>query len=79
MLGCVHSCRQPEWVRGKHNLTIGGQINWLEYNYLQVATNSGPMNYTFNTTATAGFTAGTQKTISTWASFAARQGYTGRS
>jgi len=60
-----------QWVRGKHNFTIGGQINWMEYNYLQVATPSGPMNYTFNTTETAGFTPGTQKTISTsGASFA---------
>jgi hypothetical protein len=54
-----------QWELGKHNLTIGAQMEWLQYNYLQVATASGPMNYTFTNTETSAFQAGTTKTVAT--------------
>jgi hypothetical protein len=44
------------WVKGKHNLTLGGQGVRLEYNYIKVATNSGPMGFTFSPTETGNFT-----------------------
>jgi hypothetical protein len=44
------------WIKGKHNLTMGGQGVRLEYNYIKVATNSGPMGFTFAPTETGGFT-----------------------
>ena len=44
------------WVKGKHNLTFGGQVVRLEYNYIKVATNSGPMGFTFSPTETGAFT-----------------------
>ena len=44
------------WVKGKHNLTLGGQGVRLEYNYIKVATNSGPMGFTFSPTETGAFT-----------------------
>jgi hypothetical protein len=44
------------WVKGKHNLTLGGQYVRLEYNYIKVATNSGPMGFTFSPTETGSFT-----------------------
>ena len=44
------------WVKGKHNITLGGQGVRLEYNYIKVATNSGPMGFTFSPTETATFT-----------------------
>ena len=44
------------WVKEKHNLTLGGQLVRLEYNYIKVATNSGPMGFTFAPTETGAFT-----------------------
>ena len=44
------------WIKGKHNLTLGGQGVRLEYNYIKVATNSGPMGFTFSPTETGNFT-----------------------
>ena len=44
------------WVKGKHSLTFGGQGVRLEYNYIKVATNSGPMGFTFSPTETGAFT-----------------------
>ena len=44
------------WVKGRHNLTLGGQYVRLEYNYIKVATNSGPMGFTFSPTETGLFT-----------------------
>jgi hypothetical protein len=45
------------WVKGKHNLTLGGQGVRLEYNYIKVATASGPMGFTFSPTETSTFSA----------------------
>lgn len=44
------------WLKGKHNLTLGGQGVRLEYNYIKVATNSGPMGFTFSPVETGAFT-----------------------
>ncbi len=44
------------WVKGKHNLTLGGQGVRLEYNYIKVATPSGPMGFTFSPIETGNFT-----------------------
>ncbi len=44
------------WVKGKHSLTLGGQGVRLEYNYIKVATNSGPMGFTFAPAETGNFT-----------------------
>lgn len=44
------------WVKGKHSLTLGGQAVRLEYNYIKVATPSGPMGFTFSPTETGTFT-----------------------
>ncbi len=44
------------WLKGKHSFTFGGQGVRLEYNYIKVATNSGPMGFTFAPTETGGFT-----------------------
>jgi hypothetical protein len=43
------------WLKGKHSFTFGGQGVRLEYNYIKVATNSGPMGFTFAPTETGGF------------------------
>jgi hypothetical protein len=44
------------WLKGRHSLTFGGQGVRLEYNYIKVATNSGPMGFTFAPTETGVFT-----------------------
>jgi Carboxypeptidase regulatory-like domain len=44
------------WIKGKHSFTIGGQGVRLEYNYIKVATASGPMGFTFSPTETGSFT-----------------------
>ena len=43
-------------LKGKHSFTFGGQGVRLEYNYIKVATNSGPMGFTFSPTETGSFT-----------------------
>lgn len=60
------------WVKGKHNLTLGGQGVRLEYNYIKVATPSGPMAFTFDGTETANFTSSSSSAVgtSTGSSFA---------
>jgi hypothetical protein len=44
------------WIKGKHSFTIGAQGVRLEYNYIKVATNSGPMGFTFSPVETGAFT-----------------------
>ena len=58
------------WVKGKHNLTLGGQGVRLEYNYIKVATASGPMGFTFSPTETSYFTSGNSISSSAGAAFA---------
>jgi len=54
-----------QWELGRNNITIGAQMEWLQYNYLQVATDSGPMNYTFSNAETSIFQPGTTTTLGT--------------
>jgi Carboxypeptidase regulatory-like domain len=58
------------WLKGKHSLTFGGQGVRLEYNYIKVATNSGPMGFTFSPTQTASFTSGTTVNSASGSAFA---------
>ncbi|MBV9084303.1 MAG: TonB-dependent receptor, partial [Acidobacteriaceae bacterium] len=43
-----------QWVRGKHSMTIGGQVQWLQDNYTQADLGSYAA-FTFNNSETAGF------------------------
>jgi hypothetical protein len=54
-----------QWDLGKHNLTLGYQMEWMQYNYFQVASGSGPMSYTFSNTETANFQPGTTSILGT--------------
>ena len=45
-----------QWVRGKHAITFGGQIQWLEDNYKYPSNSSSyPMTYGFSSNETAQF------------------------
>ena len=48
-----------EWQHGKHNLTFGGQVVAVQFNYISTLSPSGPMTYTFANTQTQAFTTGT--------------------
>jgi hypothetical protein len=48
-----------QWSVGRHVLTFGGEIAWMQYNYLNPATPSTPLTLTFNSSTTANFTSGT--------------------
>jgi hypothetical protein len=54
-----------QWEKGKHSLTIGGQVAAMEYNYLNNATGVNPLQLTFNSAETAGFAAGKNTTDTT--------------
>ena len=45
-----------QWVFGKHNLTLGGQVVDAQFNYSKVESFSGPMGFQFANTQTAAFT-----------------------
>ncbi len=45
-----------QWVFGKQNLTIGGQVVTQQFNYYKVLTPSGPMAFTFAAGQTGQFT-----------------------
>jgi len=45
-----------QWEHGKHNVTFGGQLVDVQFNYIKNVTNSSPLTYTFANTQTAGFT-----------------------
>jgi outer membrane receptor protein involved in Fe transport len=55
-----------QWQKGKHSLTIGGQVAWMQYNWLNNATGVNPLQLTFSSNETAGYVAGktSQDTIS---------------
>lgn len=60
-----------QWVHGKHNFDFGGQVVEQQFNYVKETTFSGPMNYTFSTAQTGGFTSsGDSLNTSTGNSFA---------
>jgi len=48
-----------QWQLGKHNLTLGGQVAWDQFNYIKNLTNSSPLTYTFTNTSTQGWSSGT--------------------
>lgn len=58
------------WIKGKHNLTLGGQGVRLEYNYIKVATASGPMGFTFAPIETSTFSGGNTTSSSAGSAFA---------
>ena len=58
------------WLKGKHSFTFGGQGVRLEYNYIKVATNSGPMGFTFSPTQTGSFSSGNTISSSSGSAFA---------
>jgi len=45
-----------QWVHGKHNITAGGQVVWVQFNYEKNVTLSSPLAYTFSANQTAGYT-----------------------
>lgn len=48
-----------EWQLGKHNLSLGGQVIEVQFNYVKNLNYSSPLTYTFASTETAAFTTGT--------------------
>jgi len=53
-----------QWTKGKHAFTFGGEIAWLQYNYLVNATGVNPLQLTFTNANTAGY-AGTTNQVTT--------------
>lgn len=53
-----------QWNVGRHALTFGGEIAWMQYNYLVNATGVNPLQLTFNSSATAAYTANATSTVS---------------
>jgi hypothetical protein len=47
-----------QWVKGKHTLTIGAQIAWLQYNVVNATGGSTPVTLQEATTETAGISKG---------------------
>ena len=52
-----------QWSVGKHSLTIGGEVAWLQYNYLVNATGTTPFQLSFTNSLTQGY-AGTTTAVS---------------
>jgi len=48
-----------QWNLGKHNLTFGAQIAWMQYNYTVNSTGVNPLQLTFASSETANFSSGT--------------------
>lgn len=48
-----------QWLKGKHSVTFGGQIAWMQYNYTPATSGTTPLQLTFNSSETASFTTGT--------------------
>jgi hypothetical protein len=53
-----------QWVHGRHNITAGGQVVDVQFNYLKNLTASSPLQYTFSANQTAAFTTGTSLSAS---------------
>ena len=47
-----------QWAHGKHNVTFGGQLEEIQFNYIKNVTNSSPLTYTFASTQTEGYQSG---------------------
>ena len=52
-----------QWVFGKHNITVGGQVVDAQFNYYKVVSPSGPMGFQFASTQTGNFTLPTGSAI----------------
>ena len=59
-----------QWNVGKHSLTMGGQLVWMQYNFLNNATGVNPLQLTFNSTATAGYSGNTTAIATTGQAYA---------
>jgi hypothetical protein len=59
-----------QWVFGKHNLNLGGQVVDSQFNYYKNVSYSSPLAVTFNATSTEGFTSGTTMNTQTGSSVA---------
>ena len=54
-----------QWNVGKHSLTFGGELAWLQYNFLNNATGVNPLQLTFSNSATGGYAANSSSITST--------------
>jgi hypothetical protein len=59
-----------QWVFGKHNLNLGGQIVDAQFNYYTNVSYSGPLNVIFNAAQTEAFTSGQSMNAQTGSSVA---------
>jgi hypothetical protein len=59
-----------QWQVGRHNLTFGGQVVEVQFNYTKNLTNSSPLGVTFSNAQTAGFTTGTSLNTTSGIAFA---------
>lgn len=57
-----------QWQVGKHTLTLGGQIAWMQYNFTNNSTGTNPLQLTFSSSETAKFKSGS--TLDTTTGFA---------
>ena len=46
------------WAKGPHNITIGGDFQWLQFNQSVADSPSTPLTFTMSNLSTAGFTKG---------------------
>lgn len=59
-----------QWSVGKHTLTMGGQLAWMQYNFLNNATGVNPLQLSFNSTSTAGYNGSTTALATTGQAYA---------
>jgi hypothetical protein len=59
-----------QWQLGRHNLTFGGQVVGVQFNYIKNLTYSSPLALTFSNAQTGGFTTGTSLNTTSGAAFA---------
>jgi hypothetical protein len=59
-----------QWTKGAHSITFGGEIAWLQYNYLVNATGVNPLQLTFSNTTTAGYNGTTTASTTTGQAYA---------
>lgn len=59
-----------DWQYGKHNITFGGQLIDIQFNYIKNETDSSPMAYTFSANQTEGYASNGSGLPNTGSSFA---------
>jgi hypothetical protein len=59
-----------QWNVGRHSLTVGGQLVWMQYNFLSNATGVNPLQLSFSNTATAGYNGNTTAIATTGQAYA---------